>query len=156
MENVNTLGLRQNGRHFPDGTFKCIFMNKNVRISINISLKFVPKVQIDNIPALVQIMAWRPPSDKPLSEPMMVKLLTHICVTRPQWVNRLLLPLIHYWFIHQNAFVIKTRLCHWIYYQNFASFEPSYIYPLKCFLHQNKLYIYPLKCFLHQIKLYIS
>ena len=25
---------------------------------------------------------------KPLSEPMMVSLLTHICVTRPQWVNR--------------------------------------------------------------------
>ena len=25
--------------------------------------------------------------DKPLSEPMMVSLLTHICVTRPQWVK---------------------------------------------------------------------
>ena len=35
----------------------------------------------------VQIMAWRRPSDKPLSEPMMVSLLTHICVTRPKWVN---------------------------------------------------------------------
>ena len=52
-----------------------------------ISLKFVPKVRIDNIPALVQIMAWRRPGDKPLSEPMVVSLLTHICVTRPQWVN---------------------------------------------------------------------
>ena len=31
-------------------------------------------------------MAWRRPGDKPLSEPMMVRLLTHICVTRPQWV----------------------------------------------------------------------
>ena len=40
-----------------------------------------------NIPALVQIMAWRRPGDKPLSEPMMVSLLTHICVTRPQWVK---------------------------------------------------------------------
>ena len=39
--------------------------------------------------ALVQIMAWRRPGDKPLSEPMMVSLLTHICVTRPQWVNSL-------------------------------------------------------------------
>ena len=28
---------------------------------------------------------WRP-GDRPLSEPMMVSLLTHICVTRPQWV----------------------------------------------------------------------
>ena len=52
-----------------------------------ISLKFVPKGPINNIPALVQIMAWRRPGDKPISEPMMVSLLTHICVTRPQWVN---------------------------------------------------------------------
>ena len=29
-------------------------------------------------------MAWRRPGDKPLSEPMMVSLLKHICVTRPQ------------------------------------------------------------------------
>ena len=32
-------------------------------------------------------MAWRRPGDKPLSEPMVVRLLTHICVTRPQWVK---------------------------------------------------------------------
>ena len=50
------------------------------------SLSFVLKGLIDNIPALVQIMAWRQSGDKPLSEPMMVSLLTHICVTRPQWV----------------------------------------------------------------------
>ena len=57
------------------------------RISIKISLKFVPKGPINNIPSLVQIMAWRRSGDKPLSEPMMVCLPTHICVTRPQWVN---------------------------------------------------------------------
>ena len=39
---------------------------------------------INNIPPLVQITAWRRPGDKPLSEPTMVSLLTHI---RPQWVN---------------------------------------------------------------------
>ena len=32
-------------------------------------------------------MAWRRSGDKPLSEPMMVSSLMHICVTRPQWVN---------------------------------------------------------------------
>ena len=48
------------------------------------SLKFVPKGPIDNITALVQIMAWRRLGDKPLSEPMMVRLLTHICVTRSE------------------------------------------------------------------------
>ena len=53
----------------------------------SIALKFVPKVRLNNIPALVQIMAWRRPGDKPLSEPMMGSLLTHICVTRPQWVK---------------------------------------------------------------------
>ena len=55
-----------------DDIFKCIFFNENVYISLNISLKFVPKVRIDNIPALVQIVAWRRPGDKPLFEPMMV------------------------------------------------------------------------------------
>ena len=80
---INTLRPRQNGRHFPDDIFKCIFINENVWISIKISLKFIPKGRINNIPALVQIMAWRRPGDKPLSEPTMVSLLTHICVTRP-------------------------------------------------------------------------
>ena len=42
---------------------------------------------INNNPALFQIMAWRRLGDKPLSEPMMVSSLTHICVTRPQWVK---------------------------------------------------------------------
>ena len=84
---VNTLRPRQNGHHFADGIFKRIFMNENVRILIIISLTFVPKGPINNIQALVQIMAWRRLGDKPLSEPMLVSLLTYICVTRPQWVN---------------------------------------------------------------------
>ena len=85
--NFNTLRPRRNEQHFADDIFKRIFFNKNVWISITISLKFVPKGPINNIPALVQIMAWRRPGDKPLSEPMMVRSTTHICVTRPQWVK---------------------------------------------------------------------
>ena len=81
---INTLRLRQNGRHFADDTFNRIFVNENVRISIKFSLKFVPKGSINNIPALVLIMAWRLPGNKPLSEPMMVSLTVHICITRPQ------------------------------------------------------------------------
>ena len=54
---------------------------------MNISLKYIPRVPNNNIPTLLQIMAWRRPDDKPLSEPMMVNLLTHTCVIRPQWVN---------------------------------------------------------------------
>ena len=75
------------GRHLPDDIFKWIFLNENAWISINISLKFIPRGPINNIPTLVQVMAWRRPGDKPLSEPMMVRLPTHICVARPQWVN---------------------------------------------------------------------
>ena len=69
---VNTLRPRQYCRHFADDIFNCIFMNENVWILIKISLKFVPKFQINNIPALVQIMAWRRPGDKRLSEQMVV------------------------------------------------------------------------------------
>ena len=88
LHKLNTLRPRQNGRRFADDTFKRIFLNENIRISIKISLKFVSKGQINNNPSLVQIMAWRRSGDKPLSEPMMVRLLTHICVTRPQWVKQ--------------------------------------------------------------------
>ena len=76
---------RQNGRHFPDDIFKCIFLNEKISISITISLKFVPKGQINDNPALVQIMAWSRPGDKPLLEPMMTNISDAI-YTRPQWV----------------------------------------------------------------------
>ena len=85
---VKTLRQGQNGRHFADDILKWIFLNENVWIPIKISLKFVPKGPINNIPALDQIMAWRRPGDKPLSELMMVRLPTHICVTRLQWIKR--------------------------------------------------------------------
>ena len=84
---IKTLRPRQNGRHFPYDIFKCIFLNENVSVSIKFSLKFVHNGSVNNIPVLVQIMAWRRPGDKPLSEPMMVSLLMHICVTRLQWVK---------------------------------------------------------------------
>ena len=97
IELLNILRPRQNGRHFADDIFKYIFLNENVWIPIKISLKFVPKGRINNIPALVQIMAWRRPGDKPLSEPMMVSLHTHICVTRPQLIKIKYVKLIDWW-----------------------------------------------------------
>ena len=48
--------------------------------TIKISLKCLLKGLINNIPELVQIMAWCRPGDKPLSEPMIVSSPTHICV----------------------------------------------------------------------------
>ena len=85
---INTLRPRQNGRHFPDDILKCIFPKENVLISIKIPLNPIPKGPINNIPALVQIMACCWSGGKPLYEPMMIILLMHICVTRPQWVNK--------------------------------------------------------------------
>ena len=102
--NFNTLRPRQNGYRFVDDTFKRIFLNEDIRISIKISLKFVPQGPINNNPALVQIMAWRRSGDKPLCEPMMASLLTHICVTRPQWVNSRLLK-------QSRAGLVTISLC---------------------------------------------
>ena len=105
---LNTLRMRQNGRHFPDNIFKCIFLKEDVWILIMILLKFVPNVQINNIPALVQIMAWRRPGDKPLSEPMIFSLLMHLCITRPQQVK--------YWEKTHHSSPKRTRYgCHfWV------------------------------------------
>ena len=68
---LNTLRPR---RRFPDDIFKSIFLSKHDRISIKISLKFVPRGPFDNIPALVRIIPWHRSGNKPLYEPMMVKL----------------------------------------------------------------------------------
>ena len=87
LSGFNTLRPRQNCSNFPDDIFKCIFFNENMWILLKISLNFVPKVWINNIPALVQRMAWCLPGIKPLSETMMVSLRMHICVNRPQWAN---------------------------------------------------------------------
>ena len=87
LNGVNTLRLRQNGRCSADDIFKCIFLSENVWILIKISLKFVSKGPISNIPALVEVMAWHQSRDKPLSGPMLVRLPTHICITPPQGVN---------------------------------------------------------------------
>ena len=42
----NTWRKLQNGDHFSDGIFNCIFLNENVGIFIRISLKFVAKGSI--------------------------------------------------------------------------------------------------------------
>ena len=56
-----------------DDIFRCIFLNENERIPIQISLKIVPMSPIDNRAALVQVMACRQTGDKPLSEPMLTQ-----------------------------------------------------------------------------------
>ena len=51
--------------------FKRIFLNENIIILIQISLKCIPKGLIDNMSALVHLMAWHLTGDKPLPEAMM-------------------------------------------------------------------------------------
>ena len=109
---INTLRPETKWTTFCNHIFKRIFFNENVWISIKISLKFVPKGPINNIPSLVRIMARRRSGDKPLNEPMMVSLPTHICITRPQWVNTdpslalwvLVMPLLNTKRLLKNAF----------------------------------------------------
>ena len=56
---------------FADDIFKWIFLNENVWILIKISLKFISKGPINNMPALFQTLTCCQIGDKPLSEPMM-------------------------------------------------------------------------------------
>ena len=75
---LNSSPPGQDGRHFADDNFRCIFVNW---------LKFVPNGTINYNPALVQIMAGHRIGNKPLSEPMLTDSLTHICDTRGRWFN---------------------------------------------------------------------
>ena len=112
---LNTLRPRQDGQDSPDDIFKCIFLNENVLISVKISLKCVHKGPINNIPALVQIMAWCQPGNKPLSEPMMVSLMMLIYGSLglnelthwPQWsvviISKVLFSNSCYWTIITTA-----------------------------------------------------
>ena len=61
--------------------------------------------------AWVQVMAWRRSGDKPLSERMMVSLLTHICVTRPQWVKIISLLYIVYSLMQPPNLYFSLNQC---------------------------------------------
>ena len=58
---INTWKLGQDGCLFTDDIFKCISLDESTWILIKISLKFVPKGPINNIPALVQKRARHRP-----------------------------------------------------------------------------------------------
>ena len=88
-DSLTTLRQRQHGRHFADDIFKRIFLNENVLISINISLKFIPKGPLDNMSALVQIMAWWWKGSSHYLNQWWLNLMMHIRVTQPQWVTSL-------------------------------------------------------------------
>ena len=70
---VNSSLPGQDGRPFADEIFMGILVNEKFWILIKNSLKFVPKVPIDNNSALDNIMAWRRIGDKPLCEPVLMR-----------------------------------------------------------------------------------
>ena len=82
----HTLRPRQSGRHFSDDIFKCIFFNEEFEFRLKCHWNLF--IRSSNIPALIQTMGRRRPGDKPLSEQIIVSLVTHKCVTRPQWVKK--------------------------------------------------------------------
>ena len=56
------------------------FIERNLQILNQISMKFVPYGPINIQPALVQILAWHQTGDKPLYEPMMVYFIAaYVC-----------------------------------------------------------------------------
>ena len=73
LQPLNHLSLDNMAAIFADDNFRCIFLDENDRIPIRISLKIVRKSLIDNIPALVYVMAWRWTGDKPLHEPTLTQ-----------------------------------------------------------------------------------
>ena len=81
---LNTLRPRRNGQQFPDDIFKRV---KMFEFQLKFHWSMFAKGPINNIPALVHIMAWRLDGTKALFEPMMVTLQMHISVTQPHCVN---------------------------------------------------------------------
>ena len=82
IDGLTQLPLDKMAAILADVLFKCIFMNENDRIT------FVPMSPIDNMPALVQLMAWRRTGDKPLSEPMLTRFTDAYMRHKGRWVNR--------------------------------------------------------------------
>ena len=90
------------------------------RLKFHWSLSSSP---INNIPTLVQTMAWHQPGDKPISEPMII-LLMHICLTRAQWVNSSLLSLTC-WSLKKMTKISQTRQHFWIHIFNWKLYFDS-------------------------------
>ena len=101
---------------------------------IKISLKFILRGTLNNIRAVVYMMAWRWPGDKPLFVPILYSLLTHLCGTRPQWVNLMHLCTFYvdYPSTIQGENVFTTPVSHFAYMYS-QRMSSKYIKQLHCF-----------------------
>ena len=125
---INSLRPRRNGRFNADDIFKCIFLNENVWFPTKMSVKFVPKGPINNILALVQIIAWRRPGDKPLSEPMRVYWGIYVSpgLNELKWNNNGI-TILHYVLINSEFCNWVPSLCLWSF---FCRYWYSHPFPL--------------------------
>ena len=100
---LNTLRPRQSSRHYTDDIFKYTWVNDKKLSSNEIWLKFVLKSPIDNVPAVVQIMAWHRRGDKPLSELMMAQ-ITDAYVFHSASMSWLVQPI--YFSVNTNCIIV--------------------------------------------------
>ena len=100
---------------FTDDIFKRIFLNENVKILIQISLKFAPRSSNDNKSALVQVMVHSQSGAKPLPELMLTycrpSLLMHMCGTRGRWIKRT--PKNKLWRNFNQNIILFCQKVHW-------------------------------------------
>ena len=119
---LNTLRPRQLGT-ISQTTFSNAFSwMKMFELRLRFHWSLILMIQLT---ALIQIMAWRRSGDKPLSEPMMVRLLTHICIARPQWVK---------YFYNSNTFMLS------IFYNRFTWIQ-YYILSLRFRFNRHIIFI---------------
>ena len=90
--NLKECQIKQWGRDKMVAIFQQTFSNafpgmKMFEFQLRFHWSLFLKVQLTKFCHLLKKMAWCRSGNKPLSEPMLVSSLTHICVTRPQWGN---------------------------------------------------------------------
>ena len=111
---INTSRLKPKNRRSPDDILKRIFLNESCIIVMKISLRFfVPRDPMNNIPAMVQIMAWHRKAASYYLKQWWLSLMTHICDTRPQWVNIYFFPVANNESYNHTFLLTKPRLSKW-------------------------------------------
>ena len=121
VQGLSYPGLTHWGRDKMAVIFQTTFSNNfswiiNAWISIKISLKFVPKGPIDNIPALVQIMAWHRQVTSHYRNQWWLDIDAYndICITRPNESTRSISWLLMPWLLaspgHQQPWYSLYKL----------------------------------------------
>ena len=118
LNTQKTLRPSQNCRHFADDIFTCIF-DEDLWIPLNISLNFVPKARVNNVPALVQIMAC-------------------------EWVSEWVSEWVVYWFVFYSSpnhydILVSVRCYHiYVYKETF----PMKMHKFWLKFHSNLIWAY--------------